>query len=284
MRKIIALTALVLFISACQKETSYEDPANGNGGGGGGGSTNGTKLVMLTQKRDDDTSTATFKYNSSNRIIEHVIKQTKGSISATLTATITRNSSNVITKLVLSSPELIAVGISDIIHTFYYDQSKRCKYIITKVTMQGTEFSDSTLFSYDASNRLESMIQYADGGRGYDLYSKGVLTYTGSNVSKEETFLANGMGGYDIETTSTYEYDSKVNPLMYSDEAYALMFLNSYPTFYSVNNITKKTVIQADPPAMESGNVTYTYNSDNRPATATSTADGLSYIVKYFYQ
>jgi hypothetical protein len=285
MRKVFAMAALVLLIYSCQKETSFEVSTNGNGGGGG--STNGTKLVMMTQKGVDDTSTAIYKYNSSNRIIEQKISQQQGAVSASLITTFTRNSSNMITKAVLSSPEFAAAGISDINEFFSFDAtSKKYKSILTRVTMRGTEYIDSAVIIYNASNQIASLIEYEFNGVEYDLSEKLLFTYNGNNVVKEELFAADGTGGWDFDESVSYEYDTKVNPLYYPEDAIALMLSGtyvSYANFFSANNITKRTITTSDP-ATETGTITYTYNADNRPSTAVSSAAGMSITVKYFYQ
>lgn len=285
MRKIIALFTLLVLLASCQKEISFENSTTNNGGGSSGGSTNGNRLVKITMKAGSDTGSVRYTYNSANKLIGYAGTQEAAQYSGDLVMTIKRNSSNIITEITEVGPELQQSGIDKITHYYYYDDvNKRYKSEVTKYSVQGMEMADSNAFGYSSGNKLESSIEYSDYGTGYEVHGKYVFTFTGNNITKEEFLTDFGTGNLKTQMTTTYEYDSKTNPLQYADEAVPLTTLEDYATFMSVNNITKRSTVIANVPLPQTQSFTYTYNSTNRPSTATINYMGVSGSAKYFYE
>lgn len=128
---------------------------------------------------------------------------------------------------------------------------------------------------------MVSEIDYTDASFGYEPVTKTEYSYTGSNLLSEKVYSYNATTlGYDPEETYTYMYDSKVNPLQFANEA---PVLNMSP-FYSANNITKTTLVAADPADNYAATETYIYNSSDRPATSTNVIGAETTFTTYYYR
>ena len=270
-----ALTTLILF--SCQKEGDF---ANGNGGGGG--TSAGTRLVKMVQKTSSDSLVSDFSYNSSGKIIAFKLSGISSGQPVDLRISYVRNSSGIIQKQILKSSELTATGIDSIVTVVIYDvANNRYKGGVSSFTFIGLPIRDSVVFTYDAAGKLAYEIDYTDIGVGYKPVWKKEYGYGGSNLATEKYYSFDGVSSFDLEETSSYEYDSKINPLQFASEA---AVLNMNP-FYSTNNITKETYVDAtDPTNNFVSTETYVYNSSNRPSSSTNVTGADSYTTTYYYQ
>jgi hypothetical protein len=63
---------------------------------------------------------------------------------------------------------------------------------------------------------LVSEIDYTDGGAGYLPSTKTEYSYTGNTLLRENFYsYDNATSIFDLDETDTYEYDSKINPLLF---------------------------------------------------------------------
>lgn len=282
MKKLVGFIVLVCVLASCQKGISWDDLNTTSGTG------SGKKLVKLTQKNGSDSAIATYKYNSANSLIEYSAVQVAGGVSGDLDITFARNSSNIITQSSVTSTQLASFGISNIVTNYIYDATNsRYTYSITKVTISGITYRDSIIYSYDTNNRLVYDIEYADGGNGsgYDISAKEEYTYVGNNVVTAKEYSADiATGTFTLDETATLEFDTKINPLHFTADAVPLRVVDLYNIFYSANNVTKETRVATNPTTTTIGTYTYTYNSDNMPATAIVSDGTTTYNFTYFYQ
>jgi hypothetical protein len=287
MKKLLILPILSIVLFACQKEISFEDPNVTPPSGGGGGNTTGTKLVKLVQKSGSDSAVVNLTYNSANKLTSYSEVQVSGGQTADLSVNLIRNSSNIITQAVITSSQLAPLGIPSITTNFNYDAAtSKYKYSILSISILGTTYKDSTTFTYDVSNRLTTATTYADDGTGsgYLLDSKEEYTYTGSNVASVKASTFNDQTNvFDVDVTESYEYDAKVNPSQFVSDAVVLRILGTYASFFSANNITKQTTVDATT-GTEVITMAYTYNTSNRPTVGTLTAAAGTATVTYYYQ
>jgi hypothetical protein len=278
MKKLIALCALTAVLFSCQKEISHEDPNSnpGTGGGtGGGGSTTGTKLTRIGIKDGSDSITLDYTYTSTNKISSVKASGTENGQTAYISLSYTRNSANVITEAVVKSTDLDQYGATaKTKYTLESSSSSKYKYSVTNATVGPMSVPvDSTVYSYDASNRLASKVYYINTGSALEIESKEEYTYTGSNVTTIKYYSYGATGQPVLDDTETYTYDSKVNPLQFTADAPAmsLAFLYSaLATYFSANNATN----------VSGTNISYIYNSQNKPVSAS--ADGVVYT--FYYQ
>lgn len=282
MKKIlIALSCIIVGLTACQKEPSFEDPNSIPAGGGG---TIGTKLVRIGTRVGADSVTTDYTYTSANRLNSY---SQSGVINGTfITADIrtVRNAASIITSTILKSNVLAQFGLDSIESFHTYDAANsRYKYSITSITVLGTTEVDSVIYNYDAAGKLVSAIDYYDdgSGSGYITYSKDEYTYSGTNLSEIRSYSYDeATSAYILEETVTREFDTKVNPLQFVADAPVL----GMNIFYSANNPTKTTTIVTNPAGTTIRNIVYTYSSNNRPSTAVSSSGTASSTNTYYYQ
>jgi hypothetical protein len=274
MRIHIALIFIAtLFFFSCKKE---KDSLNGGGG-------NNTRLLKMVGKSGSDSSVSEFTYNSSGKIVGFKLSGVDTGNPLDLRLTYVRNNSDVIQKQILKSNDLGALGLDSIVTIVNYDAgNNRYKNAVSVVTLFGFAIKDSIVFQYDGTGRLTSEIDYTDAGSGMEPSSKIEYTYAGNNLASEKHYgYDNTTASFQLTDSATYEYDSKINPLQFAPDA---AVLNMNP-FYSANNITKTTYVDATDPSNNSvSNDTYTYTSQNRPATSTSVTGSNTVTTTYYYQ
>jgi hypothetical protein len=274
---LIAFSAAAFVLTACQKEPSFEDP-NGNPGGGGG-STSG-KLVRLGTRMGADSTTTDFTYAGDLLSGLNQSGSANGQ-SAEAQVSVRRNSANVITRMVTKSDLFSQIGLDDSLVMNFNVNSANSRYVygVSKFNFMGQPFADSTVYTYDGTGKLVSAVSYFDDGTGYVTDRKEEYTYSGSNLASTKSYIDEGNGLTLVETT-TYEYDNKTNPLHFPADAPVL----GMSDFYPANNVTKRTVVSADPQDSGTTTATYTYNSDNRPAKSVNTDGSSSSTISYYYQ
>lgn len=274
---LIALSATALVMTACQKEPSFEDP-NGNPGSGGGGAP-GTKLARMGVKIGADSITANFNYQG-DYISKLVQEGTINGLAQDAQIEITRNAANLITKTNTQSSVFTQLGLDSIV-MHYTIEAGTNRYIngVSKYELMGEMLADSIVYSYDGSGKLLSVVSYFDDGTGYVPDTKEEYTYSGNNIATLKSYSYD-TDRFVLDETSTFEYDSKINPLLFQNDGPVLGMTNFYPA----NNITKTTVVATDPPQTSIAQNTYTYDSTNRPTSSLSTDGGITTAITYYYQ
>lgn len=286
MRKIlIALSAVVLVMSACQKEGSFEETSGtpGSGGGTGGGTTPTGLLARSVYVAGADSIMVDYGYDASKRLVTFNYTTTGG---GNQFKRVVRNSAGIMTRYVVKSEELLSLGIDSIITNVNYDAAKsQYTYSISSVNVSGMTYVDSTHFTYDGSGNLTAKTAFARGGlTPYQPYQKSEYTYASGNVTSEKFYSANASRGWDLEGTYNYTYDNKVNPVKLGAEA---MIALDDASYFSNNNATVLSYVDgSDPSYNYTLTSTFTYNSANKPSggTAVETPGSASYTLRYYYQ
>ena len=271
---IIPILTIVLF--SCQKEVDFAN-------GGGGGSTGVTRLVKTVTKYGSDSIVYNYIYNSSGKIIGVNISGSDGGQPIDYRLNYVRNSAGIIQKQILKSNDFISLGIDSIVSIVSYDAANnRYKNSVSVLSFLGLSVRDSIVFQYDGSGKYISEIDYNDVGAGYESSWKKEYIYSVSNLGSEKYYSYDAISSsFVLEETSVYSYDSKINPLQFISDA---PVLNMNP-FYSANNIITETYTDAtDPSNNYVSNVTYVYNSSNRPTSSTEVSGPDTYTTTYYYQ
>ena len=273
-----SLTALFIVLSialfSCQKEV---DDIFSNTGG----TAAGTRLIKTVEKMGADSVVTVFEYNSSGKISKAGIVSVEAGQAYYYTVAYVRNSAGIIEKQILESSELASLGIDSVISLVRFDAATN-RYLnsVTDFSSLGFPIMDSIAFQHDGSGRVISEIDYNDVGLGYIEIWKKEYTYNGNNLATEKYYSFDLTSGeFILEETSSYEYDTKVNPLHFSSDA---PILNLYP-FYSANNLTRFTYVGVDPSDNFTSTTTYTYNSANRPLTDVTTSGSEVSTTTYYY-
>ena len=273
MRKLLSLVAAMsaIFLVSCQQEVDGFDTP--------GAST--PRLLRTITRTGSDSVVRNYGYNSAGRITSLVSNGMMSGQSFDQQTTVVRNASNIITRKIVRSPALIQFGIDSLLTTVGYANGR---YTFTKTIIDffGFGITDSTAFQYDGSGKVTSEITYVDAGAGYEQSGKVEYVYSGANLVeiKEYSFDA-ATNAYTLDRSNTIAYDTKRSPVQFSSEAPVL----GMSEFYSTNNSTRFTSVLTSPPTTTTIDISYTYNTNDLPITATSVSSltGTS-TVQLFYQ
>jgi hypothetical protein len=282
MRKLLfASLALMMVLTACQKEPSFEDPNSIPGNGGSGGS-NGTKLVRMGTRAGTDSLTTEYVYDASNRLILMNNTGTVNGQAIALQQIIRRNAAGIITSTVLKSSLFLAAGFAtDSLVTIHEYDGAKGQYVrsVLHYVLDNEPLADSAVYGYDANGKLTTLFTYIGDSTGYAPDTKTEYTYAGNNLASAKGYSFDG-SSFTLDETQTFEYDNKINPMQSLADAPIL----GISDFYPANNKTKRTTVTVDPPETVETNVVYTYNSNNRPTRADGSAAGATSTISYYYQ
>lgn len=272
-------TGLFFFVCtllfACTKEESLED---GNKGG---------LLVRAVSKVGGDSTATLYGYDGRERLI---LYQTVSAFQGTSNATeyrFVRNSAGIIQQVVLKSTFFATVGLDSLVYILNYDPVRqRYTSRVAVYDLFGFSIRDSTAFAYDAAGRVIAEETFIDDGvsGGYGESVRTVYTYDGQgNIIKFTTSEYDAASGtYEPALETTLEYDAKVNPLQLSIEAFVI----GNPSMTSAHNPTKIEQRDLTNGDTEQTTITYTYNNQNKPETATATVSslgGVPLVFTYYY-
>lgn len=250
-----------LFLFSCQKEAGF------SGSNNGGGSNSGGLLKKLVSKSGSDSSVLAFGYNSSQKIITLNTTITSGGTSTLIQERAERNAQNIIQKIIIKSDQYQQAGLDSVTTVMQYS-SGRYTAKVTTIDLVVFVYRDSVALIYDAAGKVITEKSYTDfGSSSYKETGKIEYTYSGNNLAtiKNYTYDASS-SSYSLDETYTYDqYDNKISPMFAGNEA----FVFDSPFFYSSNNPTKSTYTATGNPT-QNYTITYTYNTANKPVTASS--------------
>lgn len=271
-KRTIIFFVLAIGLFACTKEKSIE------------GGVKQSLLMKVVAKLGTDSLVDAYGYDGGNRLISYATSiHIQGNVLLSQ-ATFERAGSGVIQKATLSSNQ----SVSQIQYTLNYNTANsRYTSAITTHMVSGQTIKDSIAFTYDAAGKIMQKEEFYDDGfsAGYVEDNKTVYTYDGDgNVIKATDYLFDETTGtYKQTAESVYEYDTRINPLRLTIEA----FLVNEPERASPNNVIKMTYTDAaDATQNETVSTAYTYNTDNKPNTASVLykSIGVPFAATFFYQ
>ncbi len=273
---LLCIATIVLF--SCGKEKSIE----------GALKSSDSLLVKMESHVGTYSISYTYGYDDSRRLISQDFSEVLPGTSSNEQIAIRRDAQGVILQVIHKSDSLSANGLDSLVYNVNYDASNsRYSSGVARFTLSGNDVSDSIAYTYNGSGKValaEEFIGNAALG-GYAEYQKTEYGYDGSgNVNDVKTSKYDTTSSaYIVVSESAYEYDNNVNPLDLGSEA---ALVNNIALFSS-HNITKRTTTYpSDPTRNEIYTIVYTYNSENKPASAVGTYSGLgvSAPVSYTYQ
>jgi hypothetical protein len=258
MKVLLLLILVTSILFSCQKEIDSAIAGGGNGG------TTDVLLQKLVSRSGSDSSTLEFGYNSSKTLMTlNTINVTNGTTSLTRER-VERNSQGIIQKLIIKDDQYQQLGLDSVVTVMGYSSGR---YIskVTTIDLGIVVFKDSVVLIYDAGGKVVTERIYDDLATGnYEENSKIEYTYSGNNIATIKQYSYDGTT-YSLVVTYSYdEYDNKVSPMNIGFEA----FVFDSPAMYSFNNPTKSSI--SDTGSSQTFTTTYTYNSANKPLTATS--------------
>jgi hypothetical protein len=254
---LLILVTMVLF--SCQKEVDFATAGGSNGG------TTDVLLQKLVSRSGSDSSTLEFGYNSSKKLMTlNTTDVTSGTTSLTRER-VERNSQGIIQKLIIKDDQYQQLGLDSVVTVMEYSSGR---YIskVTTIDLGIAVFRDSVVLIYDGGGSVVTERIYDDLATGnYEENAKIDYTYSGNNIATIKQYSYDG-STYSLVVTYSYdEYDNKVSPMNIGFEA----FVFDSPAMYSSNNPTKSSI--TDSGSSQTFTTGYTYNSVNKPLTATST-------------
>jgi hypothetical protein len=283
-KKIIFLfTVVSVMLVACQKEIDW---STGNPG-------NSPVLYRIKSKTGTtDTTQTDYYYDANKRLIRELVNGMASGQDLNNDLTITRNAAGIITKTVQKAAALQAAGIDSVVTIYNYNTSTS-KYTssVFQLSIPGFTVMDSAVYTYDGAGRISKDEHYLQiVGLPIPLppvlAARNTYTYSadGKNLVSVATDAATTPGGpLSPATAQSYTFDSKVNALILLNEGVLL----GRHGFYNANNGTKVIFTNTIDPSQDfTMDITYTYNSSNKPdsSSGTRTPGGAITSSKYFYQ
>lgn len=268
----IIFCVLTYSLLACTKEKSIE-----NGGGA-----KQSLLVKTVARLGNDSLVDTYGYDGGNRLINYTSSiHIQGNVLQT-NATFERDGSGVIKTFTLGTNQ----SPDQVVYTLNHNGTQYTSAIASFI-ISGQNIKDSTAFTYDGGGRLTQKEEFYDNGfsAGYVEAFKTAYAYDGNgNVIKATYYEYDEVTGtYNATSEVTYEYDTKVNPLRLGIEA----FLLDEAERSSASNATKMNLSDiTDPTQNETITISYTYNNDGRPSTASLlySSVGVPFPTTFYYQ
>lgn len=273
---LVALTTLI-GLTACQKEIDW----------GTGNLANQLLVKVVAKTGTTDSTVTTYSYDAQRRLIREVNVAVTGGTTVQTELVINRNAAGVITSSVLKSPSLALTGIDSLVTRYNYSNNRYTNGAFT-LTLQGITFTDSTLYTYDANERIISD-QHLLKSTLLPLpipipILRNVYTYSadGKNLTKQEQSAPSTPGGpLSPVSNQTFTHDTQVNPLILLNEA---IILNRGDWFNANNVLTNQFASTANPTQNFSVDNSYRYNAANKPDSLFSTRAGQVTTSKFFYQ
>ncbi len=274
---LLVVSVVLIGMTACQKEIDW----------GTGNLANQLLVKVVAKTGANDSTVTTYSYDAQRRLIREVVVSTAGGNSLQTEFIINRNSAGVITSSVLKSPDLAATGIDSLVTRFNYSNNRYLNGAFT-LSLQGITFTDSTLYTYDANERIitdQHLLKSTLIPLPIPIpILKNVYTYSadGKNLTKQEQSAPSTPGGpLSPVSNQTYTHDTKVNPLILLNEAIIL----NRSDWYNANNVlTNQFASTSNPTQNFTVDNSYRYNTANKPDSLFSTRAGQVTTSKFFYQ
>ncbi len=262
-----------IFLFSCQKEIKF---LNGSGGGG----TTGNKLVKTVFKSGTDSVVTNYTYNSSAKLINEKSVGMSGTFDAGNEVRYYRNGSGILTRFTQINPNFVVVGIDSVVTNVYYNSSlSRYAASVFKIIFMGFSITDSSVMIYDGTGKLIRTDEYQNiplVTTGYELVAKTNYTYDAiGSITQMDIYSHDAATSTDnLEGTYKYSYDAKSNAFdavaMLSQKYEAI--ITDHIEWVSIHNVNKFEFFDLLTPANNfTFDFIFTYNSNNKPATATGT-------------
>ncbi len=279
MKNLFIVTLTLLLISAitsCQKEIVLNNPAaDTTGGSVVPPGTNGELVIKVYGKAPSgaDSNVSYYTYNSMKKVVSrHIMINAYGQSTDTWDW-YERNAAGLIVRSKQYQVNSASPLPSDTSVTNHYYSSGSSPMLLSSVSSAsffGISITDSVAYSYNSAGRPIKSEQFQSGflSPTPDLSSRAVYSYNAaSNPSKlEEYSIASGVA--TLASTQTYTYDTKTEPLHYS-EAESLI-IGELP---AAKNNALSFVLTTTQSGGTNANISqvYTYNSAGKPATTVTT-------------
>lgn len=280
---LLLLIITILFLVSCQKEINWST------NGGSGTISPGNLLVKSVAKNGPESVVTDYTYNTNKKIVNEKITGISQGINAGNEVRYYRNASGIIIRYVQINPNLVAAGI-DSVTTYVNYNAASSRYIsyVSEFGLFGFTVRDSTAIIYNAGGKVSQAEQYQKVpflGTGYEISLRVKYMYDAKgNMTQQDFYSVDPVSmAEDPVSTIKYTFDTRLAAIKFDNEAYAI----GKPDYISVNNPTKFEFIDINTPSNGFAiNNIYTYNGNNKPATAVSTRTPGAVVnnITFFYQ
>ncbi|GAB3937070.1 DUF3836 domain-containing protein [Mucilaginibacter myungsuensis] len=201
-------------------------------------------------KIEEGTDNTTFEYNGDNKLSKMVTKDGPTTTNIDFTYDATK-------KLTVASMNLVQLKFA-----YNGNSISKVEYFSTGANPALTGYTEFTT----QNGRVSEIKAFAKSGNVVTPFYKITYAYNaaGSVTTQTQYMWSPLEEKYELNETTTFEYDAKVNPLTITSDISA--------TFYSVvsaNNITKEVTKDALNQVVETSIYTYTYDDKGYPTIAT---------------
>ena len=287
-RLLTALPVLLLLVTSCQKEISFDSPANPNGGGGGG--TTGDLLVKVVAVTGNETLTTLYTYNGQKRLETTTMDGSSAGFKMHIYTKLLYDAAGRVYR-VLQYAVQDGIPSDTAVNNIHYPNATTIEYdySVNNISMFGFSAIDSSVYQF-TSGKLMNITSYLSSPLiGVDpvVSSKYEFTYDGSgrvSLLKMYTMAIPGAPLSNIANQS-YTYNTTVNttwPATSSAQAY---LIHGMPNTKNDAVATLKfDSMTAGVPSF-SATTTYVLGVDKKPTAATYTStDGQVTKYSFFYQ
>jgi len=281
---LLLLTIVACFsLLSCQKEIDWTTPPAGGGTGGGGtGGGSGLLWKVTTKTGPTDSAKSEYSYNSANKLIRLDINAVTSVGTVNSYQKYYRNAAGNIYRMVQNasfSGIVFPPGVfpDSIVTDYAYTSAGKLLWGKFEISILGIfTQKDSAVITLDAQDRVIKAVHYQTDPlmSVYSLFGKSEYVYNSAgNLESEKVYEYDETTSTYIPTsTTTYEYDTKVNPQSVSNWDAHIM---NEAGAASPNNAIKETFVDhGDAANNRTTTITYVYNAANKPVSGTMTTTG----------
>ncbi|SKA03577.1 hypothetical protein [Sediminibacterium ginsengisoli] len=285
-----------LVLASCEKTFTLTNPGAGSGSGGGtsnNGSGNTPGLLLKTETiSSGGTSTVTYDYDASDRLIKQTSYSSVSPVIAVMRFVRDNNGRIIEVKSNampngLSNPTMLT-GTDSITIKVHYPSatSTQFDYSVYTATKMGIAFTDSVVYKYTA-NQLVDITEYNDLFGPSSVVSSMTYTYDANgNVKQVQNTFTQGAGAPPTTVTYDNTFDTQKSPLILGNDG--LIGGGSNGQACGPNNMIKAVInIPGAGPQYQNqvSTVTYQYNNDGKPASASYSNPVLgTSTIKFYYK
>jgi len=293
-RLLTALPFLLLLVTSCQKEISFDSPADPNGGSGGG--TSGDLLVKVVAVTGSETLTTLYTYDSQKRLETETMDGSTGGLTMHNYRKFIRDASGRVSRI-LQKLDQNGIASDTSVNNIHYPNATTMEYdySLTTISLGGFSAIDSSVYSFSGGKLLNTVSYLSTPLLGLPpiVSTKYEFTYDASGrvsiLKIYATLSPTGIGSLTPIVNETFTYGSSVNYLWSTNNGAQNYWLTGMPN--AVNNAVTKLQIDdlTDPSNSTTINSTYVLGAGGKPTSAKVTvtnASGPGQVTNYtfFYQ
>lgn len=287
MNKSILSVLLIIFVAmACQKESSLDTGTTPTDQAA-------EPLQKLVQVYGEDSSIYTFFYDAAKRLTGINITDVYSGVEVATDYVIDRDASGRIIKTTATGYQSPEPDVTRYVYLSNGNLGAR----VNKYTFEDVLYTDSSVLVYNNQGVLTGENHYLSSSSGLAsiLYYK--LAYVsdaqGNITQMRDSSFDVINNGFEWNTTITFTYDAKINPLKFAKNDIYAIGLPALGVAYipSINMVAKNNLIKEDFAYSTSADdfsynyFDYQYNDRSKPVSCKvdDTFSGIEWAIRYYY-